>query len=280
VTGAKYDALVFHSYPIKIPVTDGDTLYRDRVKSNLSRVHAGLMTLKTALLSNNKSPDAIWVTEWDGMRGGEKWSKQTMGAAEPLFVVSQLAEYMEAGIPYATWWAQGMDGICTKANYDASGDTAYSWADCGDATTVYTDQVTWAKEVNVGLKPGELTPAGRGFQLLHQSGFVAEGESMLSTHTDLNNAPWLESYAATHKSGYAVILINRDRDQTHTIPVIIDGMKAGSSVQQWTYGREQYDAARKGNWSLGPAMTTSGPWSGQYMAKLPPWSASILIFDK
>jgi hypothetical protein len=280
LAGASYDAVIFHSYPVKTPVTDGNTLYQDRVASNLSRVRGKLATLQTALLNNKKDPHAIWITEWNAEKDGNKWSKQTLGPVMPMFVVNQLAEYMEAGVEYATWWAQGMTGVCTNDNYDWSGETAYSWVKCGNTGLVYTGQKSAATEVNVGLKPGDITPAGRGFQLLSESGFVAEGERMLRTETDLKNAPWLLSYAATHSSGYAVILINRDEKSTHAVPVSLPGGSVSGTVRQWTYGKAQYDHVRDGNWEVEPVVSNPERWSGTYSATLPPWSVTILVFAK
>jgi hypothetical protein len=279
-SGASYDAVIFHNYPVADPVTDGDTLYQDRVASSLKRTHGELLKLQTELLNFNKAPDAIWTTEWNEELFGDRWSKQTLGAVAPLFVVSQLAQYMEAGVQVATWWDQGRPNGCTMLNYDPNGETAYSWWECGSTSLVYAGPTIGAGELGVGLTAGELTPAGRGFQILSESGFVTEGEHTVLTQNDVQGAPWLQSYAATHSGAYAVILINRDRDQAHTVPVSIANQTSGSAVDQWTYGRTQYDATRNGDWSQAPVHTTSGSWSGTYTATLPPWSVSVIVFSK
>ena len=280
LAGASYDAVIFHNYPIADPVTDGDTLYQDRVASSLKRTHGELLKLQTELLNFNKPADAIWTTEWNAELFGDRWSKQTLGAVAPLFVVSQLAQYMEAGVQVATWWDQGRPNGCTLLNYDPNGETAYSWWECGSTSLVYGGATVGAGELGVGLTPGELTPAGRGFQILSESGFVTEGEQTVQTVNDVQGAPWLQTYAATHNGSYAVILINRDRDQSHVVPVTLGAQAAGSTVDQWTYGRTQYDATKNGDWSQTPVHTTSGNWSGSYSATLPPWSVTVLVFGK
>ncbi len=103
---------------------------------------------------------------------------------------------------------------------------------------------------------------------------------MLETQTDENAAPWLLSYAATHGTGYAVILINRDQTKSHSVPVALVEMGSGSSVQQWTYGRGQYDASRAGDWEIEPVAKTFGSWSGSYQANLPPWSVNVFVFRR
>ena len=103
---------------------------------------------------------------------------------------------------------------------------------------------------------------------------------MLRTVADLQTAPWLEGYAATHDSSYAIILINRDRDNTHTVPVKIVGKTSGGSVQQWTYGRAQYDESRVGDWSVGPVTSTQGAWSDTFQAVLPPWSVNVIALGQ
>jgi Concanavalin A-like lectin/glucanases superfamily len=279
LAGASYDAVIFHNYPMRDPITDGATLYQDRVASNIGRVRGELLALQTALLNAGKTPDSIWVTEWDGEVAGNMWSKQTIGAVTPLFVTSQLAEYMQAGVQLATWWTQGTPNVCSTFNYDYKGETSYSWWKCGNPSLVYTGPIPNKGELAVGLRAGDLFPAGRAFQLISQSGFVTEGEHMLRTQTDLQKAPWLLSYAATHGTSYAVILINRDRDEAHTIPLTFANKTSGKSVRQWTYGREQYDKSRKGDWSAAPVQSRHGPWSSDFMAALPPWSVNIFVFD-
>jgi hypothetical protein len=118
----------------------------------------------------------------------------------------------------------------------------------------------------------------RAFQLLSQSGFVTEGEHMLRVFTDLDNAPWIVAYAATHGSSYEIILINRDRDNAHTIPLEIGPRPGAAVVRQWTYGRAQYDATKAGNWSVGPVVSTPSS-SGSLAATLPPWSVNVLLIN-
>ena len=278
--GAKYDAIIWHNYPMKDPITDGATIYQDRVASNMRRTRGELLTLQTELMNNGKNPDSIWITEWDANVSGNQWSKQTMGAVMPIFAATQLAEYMQAGVQLATWWAQGGTDVCSTLNYDGDGETAYSWWECGMGAPIYTGSQSGVGEVSVGLKPGDLTPAARAFQVLSQSGFVTEGEHMVQTETDSQNAPWLLSYAATHGSSYAVILINRDRDNAHTLPVLLRGWTSGHAAQQWTYGRTQYDNSRSGNWSVGPTTSSYGAWTGNFQAVLPPWSVNVIVFTR
>lgn len=141
---------------------------------------------------------------------------------------------------------------------DGGGETAYSWGQCGATSLVYPVRVG---EVQLGMKAGQLMPAGRGFQILAMSEFATEGEHMLRTQADTQNAPWLLSYAATHGSSYAVILINRDRDNSHIVPISFAGKTSGNAVKQWVYGRAQYDLTRRGDWSAAPIVTTYGHWT-------------------
>jgi hypothetical protein len=273
---AKYDAVIYHNYPMRDPVTDGQTLYPERVASNVGRIRGRLLTLQTELLNAKKSPDAIWITEWNGDVGGDRWSRQSMGAVMPIFTAMQLAEYMQAGVRYATWWGQGKSNVCMRYNYDWNGETAYNWWDCGGLFLTYTAPL--AAETRVGLAPGNVTPTARAFQLLSESGFVAEGEHTLRVFSDLENAPWLAAYASTHGASYALILINRDRDEPHEVPVELAGKSSGRAVRQWTYGRAQYDRSRFGDWSAGPVVSTHGSWTHSFTATLPAWSVSVFVF--
>jgi hypothetical protein len=203
-----------------------------------------------------------------------------MGAVEPLFVALQLAEYMQAGVKLATWHTQGGTSVCSTLNYDASGDSAYNWWRCGATSLVYTGTMTGVGEVAVGMKPGDITPAARAFELLVHSGFVAEGEHMVRTESDPEHAPWLLSYAATHGPSFALILINRDRDAAHVVPVALAGLAAGTAIEQWTYGRAQYDASRNGDWEKDFEVSKQSAWSGRFEVTLPPWSVNVLVLTK
>jgi hypothetical protein len=154
-------------------------------------------------------------------------ARQTMGAVMPLFTTMLIAEYMQAGVHYATWCAQGMSNECIKYNYDRNGESSYNWWDCGGSFLTYTGR--YAAETVVGLKPGDITPTARAFQILSQSGFVTDGEHMLRVFSDLQNARWLIAYAATHGQSYEIILINRDRDSAHTVPIQF-GRASGQAV--------------------------------------------------
>jgi hypothetical protein len=274
---AKYDAVIYHNYPMTDPISDGKTLYPERVSSNAGRTRGSLLALQTELLNVNKSPDAIWITEWNGNVNGDKWSRQTMGAVMPLYTTMLLAEYMQAGVRYATWYAQGMSNVCMIYNYDWSGEASYNWWDCGSSFLTYTGPM--GAETVVGLTPGDITPTARAFQILSESGFVTEGEHMLRVVTDLQNAPWLSAYAATHGQSYEIILINRDRDNAHAVPIQLAGQTTGQVVKQWTYGRAQYDETRTGNWSVAPVTSSPSAPNSQLNRVLPPWSVNVILVN-
>jgi hypothetical protein len=271
---SQYDAVVYHDYPLRDPITDGQSLYPERRASNVGRTRGSLLGLQTELLNVKKSPEAIWVTEWNANVNGNQWSLQTMGAVMPLVATTMLAEYMQAGVQYATWYGQGMSDDCSLYNYDKNGDGTYNWWHCGGSFLTYTGPQ--GPETVVGLKAGDITPTARAFQILSESGFVTEGEHMLRVFTDLQNAPWISAYAATHGTSHEIILINRDRDNAHTVPIQFAGQPGGQVAQQWTYGRAQYDQTRNGNWSVAPV--TSKPNSG-LSAVLPPWSVNVVLVN-
>ena len=276
---AKFDALVLHSYPLTDPITDGATLYPERVAAG-TQLRGTLLAYQTQLLGAGKSPGAIWVTEWNAEESGNQWSKQSMGGVMPLFTAMQLAEYMQAGVEFASWQAQGETDVCSTYNYDTKGESAYSWWEgCGNTALVYTGAIANVGEKQVGLKPGDLTPAARGFQILSKSGFVTDGEHMLQVHTDPVGAPWLAAYAATHKGSYAVLLVNRDAEHEHMVPVRLADRKGGAEVVVWSYGKPQYDHSRSGDWQEGPVTSKLQGWHGAAEVVLPPLSINVLIFE-
>jgi hypothetical protein len=198
----------------------------------------------------------------------------------PMFTTMLLAEYMQAGVQFATWYSQAQNNVCLIYNYDGNGESAYNWWDgCGGVFLVYTAPLATSGETIAGLKPGDISPAARGFQILSESGFVTEGEHMLRVVTDLQNAPWLTAYAATHGQSYELILINRDRDNAHTVPIEVAGQAAGQVMKQWTYGRAQYDQTRTGNWSVGPVTSSPSAPNAGLNGVLPPWSVNVFLLN-
>ena len=274
-----FDAIVDHLYPMSAPLSDEVAVYPDRLASGQARIRGSILAYQTLMLSYGRDPSQIWMTEWDGAPAGNQWSNQSLGAATPLYAAQQLGEYANLGLASANWWVLDGDNYCQTANQDQGSGAVYNWyylQQCGTFSPVYTG--AHAGETAIGLKAGDLTPVGHLFQLLSKSGFMTEGESSLRLDTDVTGAPWLIGYATTHGAGYTVMLINRDRDQAHTVPLEIAGKSSGSAVTQWTYGRAQYDQTFYGNWSVTPAQTVQGPWSGTYQAQLPAWSVTVLVF--
>ena len=197
-----------------------------------------------------------------------------------------MAMFMDAGLKYATFWGQLGDNVPVAPPFgnftsDTNDNNTYKWVGrIGSGALVYMGgQYSGAPEATgSGMKMGNLYPVAHAFELLNVSGFTTTGEHMLQTWTDMASAPWLQAYGATHGSGhYALILINRDRDNAHTVPVQIAGLASGSSVQQWTYGRAQYDFTYLGDWSHGVVKTTSGAWSGTANIVLPAFSAVVVV---
>jgi len=53
---AKYDAVVYHNYPMRDPITDGQTLYPERVASNVGRVRGRLLTIANRTAERQEEP--------------------------------------------------------------------------------------------------------------------------------------------------------------------------------------------------------------------------------
>jgi hypothetical protein len=87
-------------------------MYPERASSNVGRTRGKLLSLQTESLNVNNANDAIWVGEWNANDNGNLRWRQTMGAMMSLFTTTRLAEYMQAGVRYATWYAQGLSNVC------------------------------------------------------------------------------------------------------------------------------------------------------------------------
>ncbi len=277
--GVLFDAVIFHDYPVVDPITDGATLYPERIASNLVKSVGQIKSIQTSLLNFGKDPSAIWVTEWDEEVAGNKWSHQTLGLASPMFAANQIGTYCDAGIQQGIWWNQGTSNYCNQYNYDYLGESAYSWlGQCGGTHLVYTvpGQVG---EVAVGMTPGSLSPVGTIFGMISASGYVTEGEHSLQVFPDLAGAPWLAAHAATHGTGTAVMLVNRDRDAAHVVPISIAGKASGTGITTYEYGKSQYDASAFKYWGAPYRKSTLPAWTGNASIALPPWSVTVAIIN-
>ena len=137
LAGASYDAVVLHNYPMRDPISDGSTLYPDRVAANIGRTQGVLLKLQTELMNNGKSNDAIWITEWNGESFGENGQSRQWGPQLPCSLRRRLASTCKPECRSQHGGHRGLPNGCSTFNYDGGGETSYDWWECGSTALVY-----------------------------------------------------------------------------------------------------------------------------------------------
>jgi hypothetical protein len=122
---------------------------------------------------------------------------------------------------------------------------------------------------------GTLLPTARAYQVM--SNFIQNGERIADVVAG-GSDQHLRAYAVSRGTSYALALFNLDPQNSLTTAISIDNFTSGSSVQQITYGRAQYDLSRNNVWA-GPVTTTSGAWQGPVSVTLPPWSITVVTLN-
>jgi hypothetical protein len=88
----------------------------------------------------------------------------------------------------------------------------------------------------------------------------------------------VRAYAATHGSGYAVVLFNLSETASIPVKVGVDAMTSGSGATITTYGKAQYDNSQQNVWT-GPVTQNVGAWQHTVPVTLPPWSMNVVILN-
>jgi hypothetical protein len=104
-----------------------------------------------------------------------------------------------------------------------------------------------------------------------------DGEHAL-TVTNNASLTMVRSYAATHGSGYAVVLFNLDENAAHAVNVGVDRLASGSSATITTYGKAQYDMSQQNLWP-GPVSQSTGAWQRSVPVTLPAWSMTVVTLS-
>ena len=115
-------------------------------------------------------------------------------------------------------------------------------------------------------------PKARAYQILSQ--YVLAGEHPIAVATT-DSA--VRAYAATNKSGYAILLINTDSTSTHTLPLAIShASNTTYSATTQTYGKAQYSLSQSGTWTGAVSATLGTVATSGFTVALPPWSITLV----
>ena len=264
LANAKYDFVEFHYYA-QAPGQESDTYLLDSAPAALA---TAIGQVQSDLASAGRANTPIYVGELGSVYADP--GKQTTSITQSLFAGMALAELMKAGVFRATWWL-GYGG-CSDSSTGNFSSTLYGWQNFG-GYMIFSDGIPEYGCPNATAVPrGTPLPTVRAVELLDQ--VALEGEHMVGT-TLSGSASLLRAYAATHGSGFALVLFNLDQNNAATLPVTIDGLTRGSSLDIRTYGKAQYDKSKNNVWA-GPVRGTLGAWKGGFTVTLAPWSMNVV----
>lgn len=254
LANAKYDFVEFHYYP---DIYDDDRMLRTAPEALASYI----ATLRRELAAAGHADTPIYLGEFDDDTNG---GKQTVSIVDALFVGMVIGEVTKAGIPMASVY----EGVADCPHDDRSSASTYGWQHYGSfgmfSSTEEYDQ----------CPTDDLTafPKARAFQLARL--FVVPGERPLET---TSMSPSIRAYGATHgNGGFAFMLFNLDRNRAAHLRVGVEHAQAKLfNAVTATYGKEQYDESRVGQW-VGPSSHYLGVVGSTATVRLPPWSMTVL----
>jgi hypothetical protein len=261
---AKYDFVEMHYYP-QFNNNDNDALllstYADKI--------AASFVAARSLLARHGHPDApIFLGEFESDAGGTAPGHETVSITDALFVGIVVAEAAKAGVPMAAVW-DGIDGCVPEP---PPGSAGYGLQHFGSYALFANDNPTPGYSCTaLGVPAGTPFPKARAFQVL--ADFVLAGENQLDA---TSRTASVRAYAATHRGGYAVLLVNTDAAHTQTPSLsIANGTARRYTGRTLSYGKQQYDQSQQGIWA-GPVSSVLGEVGADFTITLPPWSLALV----
>lgn len=280
-----YDFVEYHYYP-QGPGLENDTTL---IQTDAQQLTANLNTVKAELAKWGTPNTPIYVGEMGSVYTLP--GRQSSSITQALFAGQTLGEMMNAGVSRATWWIGfgGCDdtnsyqllGNGTKqyANFDTPGvlyqTNVYGWQNYG-GYMVFSDGLPEnGCASGVTLPAGTLLPTARAFQLF--SNVAVSGESVLTATVGGDTAD-IVAYAATHGSGTALVVFNRNETASKPVEITLSGQTTATSVTQIVYDKAIYDQtdATTPVWAPPTTTTITSP-ALPLTLMLTPWSMNVVI---
>jgi hypothetical protein len=255
---ARYDCVEMHYYAQGKNVND-ERLIRYGAANLAKRIDV----LKQELAAARHPDTPIYLGEIGS--SGTRSGKQTQSIVQALFAAQVIGEMVDAGIPRATWWL-GYSNCYLSENGGDFSSALYGWQSFGSGMIFSGGRAQNCQADDVPPL-GTLLPTARAFEVAKY--FVRDGDRVVGLR--VNGLPDVKAYGSTNGGGYALLLVNRNENESATVPVTIEGRSSGSGGTIVTYDKELYDASRGGQW-LGPTVRSLPAWQGGITVNLPPWS--------
>jgi len=268
LANALYDFVELHFYFTGPGQENDQTLLQQGATTLTSQIN----NLKSELASAGKPNTPIYLGELGSVYGNP--GKQSMSIVQGLFAGMVLGEMMNDGVYRGTWWLGfgGCNDASSGANFSSS---IYGWQNFGGYMTLSDGTPEYGCSNATTTTRGTPFPTARAYQLMSQ--VAHDGEHAL-TVTNNASLTMVRSYAATHGSGYAVVLFNLDENAAHAVNVGVDRLASGSSATITTYGKAQYDMSQQNLWP-GPVSQSTGAWQRSVPVTLPAWSMTVVTLS-
>jgi hypothetical protein len=167
----------------------------------------------------------IMVTETNSVSSNP--GKQTVSTVNALFLADDYASWLENGVANVDWWTLHNGAVAGNTSSSLYGNAQY-----GDYGVLSNGGCTSAGSGICEPATDTPFPAYYGFQMLNYMGKV--GDTMVSSSSNQN---LLAVHSVKQANGkLAVLLINKDPNNSYTVSLAFNGYTASSSSTVYTYG--------------------------------------------
>jgi hypothetical protein len=263
---AKYDFVELHYY-FTGPGQENDQTLLQQGASGLT---AQVNVVKSELAAAGRPNTPIYLGEIGSVYSNP--GKQSMSIVQGLFTGMVLGELMNDGVFRGTWWLGfgGCSDASSGANFSSS---IYGWQNFGGYMTMSDGTPEYGCSNAPAVPLGTPFPTARAYSLMTHVSRTGEHTDAVSLNPSLTN---VRAYAASHATGYAVVLFNLSETTAYNVQVGVDGMTSGSNATMETYGKAQYDESQHNVWA-GPIYHVTGKWQGTIPETLAPWSMNVVL---
>lgn len=280
-----YDFVEYHFYPQSSTDITSDT---PLVQQYAQEFTTNINTIKSELATAGAPDTPIYVGEISSNSsnpGTQSWS-----ITQGLYAAQILGEAMNDGVARLTWWI-GF-GNCLGAGNNSP--DLYGWQNTFGSLSIFSDGTTDypANECDGESIPiGTMSPTAQAFNMFQNVLVAGEYPQTTAVTGDTTD---VRAYAATHGTGYALVLFNLNETTAETVSVTLGSESSSTDVTVTTYDKEMYDYTNTAcaldpactydsthnyttaQW-VSPATTDLGAQSLPMKLTLQPWSINVVM---
>lgn len=213
---------IVHWYP-QNPGSESDaSLLSDtnQIASMVSTVHSEL----SQYCGTHASAIQIMVTETNSVSSDP--GKQTVSVVNALYEADDYMDWLENGVANVDWWTLHNNAVAGNTSSSLYGNAQYGDYGVLSNNTCITGTGICEPAANTPF------PAYYGLQMLNDLGHA--GDTMVSSSS---NQTLIATHAVRQANGdLAVLLINKDPNNSYTVGLALNGYTAGTNTTVYTYG--------------------------------------------